>query len=101
MQFKWMCFQAIVTVRTLSGAPPRSDSVVRSIRHFGDTFFVTIRDGQVDGTWEYNLRSRDHKATRSGPRRTGLVGVGHGGNWAANMFPSPAEFGTFVSECCE
>ena len=78
------------------------DSIVKAIRHCGDTFFVTAADGKVEKIWEFNLRLKID-ASNSGPAPTKpvLLGVGMRGDRAAIVFASPAEFGPFIREQCD
>lgn len=78
------------------------DSVVKAIRHCGDTYFVTTGDGKIEKIWEFNLRFKtDTSATGPAPGRPVLLGVGMRGDRAAVIFASPAEVGAILKQQCE
>jgi cytochrome c len=79
-----------------------ADSVVKAIRHCGDTYFVTTGDGKIHKIWEFNLRLKTD-TTDSGPSaaKPVLLRVGMQGDRAAVVFASPAELGAFIREHCE
>ena len=78
------------------------DDIVKTIRHCGDTYFVTTEDGKMHKIWEFNLRFKTDTAdTGPNPGKPVLIGVGMRGDRAAVVFSSAAEFGTFVRQQCE
>lgn len=79
-----------------------ADSVVMSIRHCGDTYFVTTADGKTHKVWEFNMRFKTDTGD-SGPNsgKPVLVGVGMRGDRAAVVFSSPVEFGNFIKQQCD
>jgi cytochrome c len=80
----------------------KPDSIVKTIRHCGDTYFVTTGDGKTEKVWEFNLRFKTDTAD-SGPNpgKPVFIGVGMRGDRAAVVFSSPSEFGSFIKERCE
>jgi cytochrome c len=79
-----------------------ADSIVKTIRHCGDTYFVTTGDGKTEKVWEFNLRFKsDTSDSGPNPGKPVLLGVGMRGDRAAIVFASPAEFGTFIRQLCE
>lgn len=80
----------------------KPDSLVKAIRHCGDTFFVTTEDGKVEKIWEFNLRLKtDTSDSGPAPGKPVLINVGMRGDRAAVVFASPAEFGVFLKQHCE
>jgi cytochrome c len=77
------------------------DSIVKTIRHCGDTYFVTTGDGKIHKIWEFNLRFKTD-TTDSGPNPGNpvLLGVGMRGDRAAIVFARPGEIGALVKEQC-
>jgi cytochrome c len=79
-----------------------ADSIVKTIRQCGDTYFVTTGDGKTEKVWEFNLRFKsDTSDSGPNPGKPVLLGVGMRGDRAAIVFASPAEFGTFIRQLCE
>jgi len=79
-----------------------ADSIVKAIRHCGDTYFVTTGDGKVEKIWEFSLRIKtDTSKSGPAPGRPVLIGVGMRGDRAAVVFASPREFGGFIRERCD
>ena len=80
----------------------KPDSIVKTIRHCGDTYFVTTGDGKTEKVWEFNLRFKSD-ASDSGPApgKPVFIGVGMRGDRAAVVFASPSEFGAFIQQRCE
>ena len=80
----------------------KPDSIVKTIRHCGDTYFVTTGDGKTEKVWEFNLRFKtDTSDTGPNPGKPVLLGVGMRGDRAAIVFSSPIEFGSFIRQQCE
>jgi cytochrome c len=78
------------------------DSIVKSVRHCGDTYFVSTEDGKTDKIWEFNLRFKtDTSDAGPNPGKPVLIGAGMRGDRAAIVFSSPAELGSFIKEQCE
>ena len=80
----------------------KSDSVVKTLRHCRDTYFITTEDGKTHKIWEFNLRLKtDTSEFGPGPGKPVLIGVGMGGDRAAVVFAGPGEIGSLVKERCE
>ena len=80
----------------------KPDSIVKAIRHCGDTYFVTTGDGKTEKIWEFNLRFKtDTGDTGPNPGKPVLLGVGMRGDRAAVVFSSATEFGAFITQQCE
>ena len=78
------------------------DDVVKTIRHCGDTYFVTTEDGKIHKIWEFNLRFKSDTAdTGPNPGKPVLIGVGMRGDRAAVVFSSATEFGALITQQCE
>lgn len=78
------------------------ETIVKSIRHCGDTYFVTTGDGKTEKLWEFNLRFKsDTSDSGPDPGKPVLLGVGMRGDRAAVVFSSPSEFGAFIQQRCE
>jgi len=81
---------------------PKPESIVKTIRHCGDTYFVTTQDGKTEKVWEFNLRFKsDTSDSGPIPGKPVLLGVGMRGDRAAVVFSSPSEFGAFIQQRCE
>jgi cytochrome c len=81
---------------------PKPDSIVKTIRHCGDTYFVTTEDGKTEKVWEFNLRFKsDTSDSGPNPGKPVLLGVGMRGDRAAVVFSSASELGTFINEQCD
>jgi len=81
---------------------PKSDSIVKSMRHCGDTYFVSTEDGNMYKIWEFNLRLKtDTSDYGPSPGKPVILGVGMRGDRTAVVFSSPAELGAFIKERCE
>lgn len=80
----------------------KPDDIVKTIRHCGDTYFVTTEDGKTHKLWEFNLRFKtDTSESGPAPGKPVLIGVGMRGDRAAVILSSLAEFGSFIKERCE
>lgn len=80
----------------------KPETIVKTIRHCGDTYFVTTGDGKTEKIWEFNLRFKsDNSDTGPVPGQPVLLGVGMRGDRAAVVFSSPSEFGAFIQQRCE
>lgn len=76
-------------------------STIASIRHCGDSYFVTNAKGETLAFWEYNLRFKtDSSATGPAPGKPVLVGQGMQGDRAQVVFASPREISAMVREQC-
>ena len=83
----------------LKKAPP--DSLVKAIRHCGDTYFVTTQDGKLHRIWEFNLRLKiDTSASGPAPGKPVIVGAGMQGDRASIVFVALREIGKLVKEQC-
>lgn len=79
----------------------KPESLVRSIRHCGDTYFVNTEDGSTYKIWEFNVRLKtDTSDYGPAPGRPVIVGVGMRGDRTAVVFSTVAELGAFVKEQC-
>lgn len=88
--------------RLLNLKKPKPDSIVKTIRHCGDTYFVTTGDGKTEKIWEFNLRFKsDTSDSGPDPGKPVLLGAGMRGDRAAVVFSSPSEFGSFIKERCD
>lgn len=80
---------------------PSPISVIASIRHCGDSYFVTNAKGQTAAYWEFNLRFKtDSSATGPAPGRPVMVGQGMQGDRAQIVFSDPREISAFIREGC-
>ena len=83
----------------LRKAPARA--VIASIRHCGDTYFVTNGNGDTRPFWEFNLRFKtDTSPTGPAPGRPVMVGQGMQGDRAQVVFSGPSEISRFIREGC-
>jgi cytochrome c len=77
-------------------------SVVTSLRHCGDTYFVGTQDGGIYKIWEFNLRLKtDGSDHGPAPGKPVILGVGMRGDRTAVVFSSPPEIGAFIRQRCE
>ena len=80
----------------------KPDSIVKSLRLCGDTYFVSTEDGSLYKIWEFNLRLKtDTSEHGPSPGKPVILGVGMRGDRTAVVFSSPAEFATFIRQQCE
>lgn len=80
----------------------KPDSIVKSVRHCGDTYFVSTADGSLYKIWEFNLRLKtDTSNSGPVPGKPVILGVGMRGDRTAVVFSSPSEFGAFIQQRCE
>jgi len=80
---------------------PSPIAAIASIRHCGDSYFVTNAKGQTAAYWEFNLRFK----TDSGPTGPAaghpvMVGQGMQGDRAQVVFSRPDEISRFIKEGC-
>jgi cytochrome c len=76
-------------------------STVASIRHCGDSYFVTNAKGQTLAFWEFNLRFKtDSSASGPAQGKPVLVGQGMQGDRAQVVFSNPREISSFIREAC-
>ncbi|MGH8725919.1 MAG: c-type cytochrome [Burkholderiales bacterium] len=74
---------------------------VASIRHCGDSYFVTNAKDQTRAFWEFNLRFKtDSSPSGPAPGKPVLVGQGMQGDRAQLVFSNPAEISRFIREGC-
>ena len=75
---------------------------VASIRHCGDSYWVTTASGRVLPYWEFNLRFKTDSSAR-GPARGKpvMVGAASMGDRAQVVFAEPGEISKFVKTQCE
>lgn len=77
------------------------DNTVQSIRHCGDTYFVTTGDGKIHKIWEFNLRFKtDISESGPNPGKPVIVGAGMRGDRSSVVFSGPAELGGFIKAQC-
>ena len=83
----------------LKKAPP--EALVASIRHCGDSYFVTNGKKETRPFWDFNLRFKTDSGP-SGPARGRpvLVGQGMQGDRAQVVFSTPGEISGFIGEGC-
>jgi cytochrome c len=80
----------------------RPDSVVKTLRHCGDTYFVSTEDGSTYKIWEFNLRLKTDTSDNGPiPGKPVIVGVGMRGDRTAVVFSSLTELGAFAKERCD
>jgi cytochrome c len=80
----------------------KPETIVKTIRQCGDTYFVTTGDGKTEKVWEFNLRFKtDTSDSGPAPGKPVLLGVGMRGDRAAIVFASPAEFAHFIKQRCD
>lgn len=76
-------------------------ATVTSIRHCGDSYFVTNAKEQTRAFWEFNLRFKtDSSASGPEPGKPVLVSQGMQGDRAQVVFAGPAEISKFIREGC-
>lgn len=76
-------------------------ATVASIRHCGDSYFVTNAKGQTASYWEFNLRFKsDSSPSGPAPGRPVMVGQGMQGDRAQVVFANPQEISRFIQEKC-
>ncbi|MGQ0546708.1 MAG: c-type cytochrome [Betaproteobacteria bacterium] len=76
-------------------------STIASIRHCGDSYFVTNAKGQTQAYWEFNLRFKtDSSATGPAAGRPVMVSQGMQGDRAQIVFSAPAEISRFIVQRC-
>jgi cytochrome c len=74
---------------------------VASIRHCGDSYFVTNGKAETRAFWEFNLRFKtDSSPSGPAPGKPVLVGQGMQGDRAQVVFASPGEISKFIREGC-
>lgn len=84
----------------LKNPGPRGE--VKSMRHCGDTYFVTTVEGRTRKFWEFNLRLKtDSSDYGPAPGRPVVVGTGMQGDRSAVVFASPNEISSFVRQECQ
>ena len=75
---------------------------VKSLRHCGDTYFITTVDGRTHKFWEFNLRLKtDSSDYGPAPGRPVVVGTGMQGDRSAVVFASPNEISSFIRQECQ
>ena len=87
-------------VPDLKNPPPAAG--VASIRHCGDSYFVTNANGETAAYWEFNLRFKtDTSASGPAPGKPVMVGQGMQGDRAQIVFASPQEISSFIRAQCQ
>jgi cytochrome c len=87
------------TVPNLKEAP--ASSRVTAIAFCGDTYTLTMADGQTIQFWERNLRFKtDTSKDGPPPGAPAVVGAGMVGDRASVIFAAPEEFGQFIKQGC-
>ena len=86
-------------VPKLQDVPPGSQ--VTEIGYCGDTYSLTMADGETVQFWERNLRFKTD-TSEDGPSEgsPALVGAGMVGDRASVIFAGPEEFGRFIKRQC-
>ena len=80
----------------------QAKDVIESMRHCGDTYFLTTGDGRNLKIWEFNLRLKiDSSEFGPHPGRPVIVGMGMQGDRAAVVFTQPSELSSFIQQRCE
>jgi len=80
----------------------QAQDVIKSMRHCGDTYFLTTGDGRNLKIWEFNLRLKiDSSEFGPHPGRPVIVGMGMQGDRAAVVFTQPSEISSFIQQKCE
>jgi cytochrome c len=83
----------------LKQTPPAA--AVASIRHCGDSYFVTNGKAETRAFWEFNLRFKtDSSASGPAPGKPVMVGQGMQGDRAQVVFSNPGEISAFIREGC-
>ena len=75
---------------------------IQAIRHCGDTYHVTLGDGETYAFWDFNLRFKTD-GSNHGPA-TGqpvIIGAGMRGDRAQVVFSDPTEISAFIRSQCE
>lgn len=81
---------------------PKPESIVKTIRHCGDTYFVTTGDGKINKFWEFNLRFKTGTSDSGpAPGKPVLLGVRMRGDRAAVVFSQPKEISAFIEQRCD
>jgi cytochrome c len=81
--------------------PTANAALVTSIRHCGDSYFITTADGRETPHWEMNVRLKvDTRATGPDPGRPVVAGAGMVGDRVSVIFSSIDDLETFVHEGC-
>lgn len=80
---------------------PSPLAAIASIRHCGDSYFVTNAKGQTAAYWEFNLRFKtDSSASGPATGRPVMVGQGMQGDRAQIVFSGPREISSFIRQEC-
>lgn len=86
-------------VPNLKEAP--SSTQVKEIGYCGDTYTVTLADGETVQYWERNLRFKTDSSEDGPPTASPvIVGAGMVGDRAPVIFAGPEEFGRFIKHGC-
>ncbi|HSA79496.1 MAG TPA: c-type cytochrome [Geminicoccaceae bacterium] len=74
---------------------------IRTIRHCGDTYTVTVENGAEHQFWEFNLRFKtDSSARGPEPAHPVLIPASMMGDRAFVIFAAPAEISPFIEAQC-
>src|SRR5680860_124106 len=75
---------------------------VASIRHCGDSYFITTEDGREMPYWEKNVRLKTDSTDTGPPPGIGVIlGSGMQGDRYSVVFSSVADLQHLVSETCQ
>lgn len=79
----------------------KPESIVKSVRHCGDTYFISTADGSAHKIWEFNLRLKtDTSESGPAPGKPVILGAGMQGDRASIVFSALREIGELVKELC-
>ena len=83
----------------LQGAPATNQ--VAALRHCGDSYFISTRDGRETPYWEKNVRLKvDSVDTGPTPGVPVVLSAGMGGDRVSVIFASLAELKSLITEQC-
>lgn len=76
-------------------------SQVKAIGYCGDTYTLTLADGETIQFWERNLRFKTDTSEDGPPEGSpAMVGAGMAGDRGSVIFARPEEFGQFIKREC-
>jgi len=74
---------------------------ITAITYCGDTYSVTVENGDTYEFWEFNLRFKtDGSADGPAPGHPVIIPAGMRGDRASVVFAAPAEMGSFIESGC-
>jgi cytochrome c len=86
-------------VSSLKNAP--ASARVKEIKYCGDTYNVTMADGQTVQFWERNLRFKTDSSDDGPPKGSpAIVDAGMVGDRSSVIFAAPEEIGQFIKRQC-